>query len=439
MDDDPGHEVFAVRWKAQDLCRPGSGLVCEAWQTCLSGAAMGANLRVAHVSNYDTKSANGVDKTVAGLISWLPRCGVQVEVWHLTMASTRIRECEVGGVRVVDLPTYGRPWNFLGGLTPRARQFVREQQRAVDLIHFHSVFIADHVWLAGKLQIPYLLTPNGGYSLSVLQGRHRWSKATWLRLREERYIRRAALLHAVSPLEREALLKRFSDVRVVYIPNAVDLPPLLDEGEDARRVSTKHLLFLGRLAVEHKGLDRLLHGYARFLEQTGDLETHLTLAGPGFRQGREVLEKLHRSLGISRRVSIREPVYGEAKWTLLRRAHIFAHPSRWEGMPFAVLEALAVGCPVLITPETNLGETVHSYDAGAVVAGTPKDIAQGLQSLLDTTGVCYAAMRQRARQLVEDHFTWPRVAGRMAQAYHEIMGGECMPDLRAFASVDGAP
>jgi glycosyltransferase involved in cell wall biosynthesis len=386
------------------------------------GPAMVTNLRVAHVSNYNAQSANGVEKTVAGLVSWLPRCGVQVEVWHLTTASTRIKERDVGGIRVIDLPAYGRPWNFLGGLTPTAREFVREQQCAVDLVHFHSAFIADHVWLAGRLHTPYLLTPNGGYSLSVLQGRHRWSKAAWLCLREERYIRRAALLHAVSPLEGEALMKRFPGVRVVYLPNAVDPPKLRDQGGDAVSVLGKHLLFLGRLAVEHKGLDHLLRGYARFLEQTGDLETHLTLAGPDFRQGKDALERLYRRLGIAERVSILQPVYDEAKWTLLRRAYIFVHPSRWEGMPFAVLEALAVGCPVLITPETNLGETVQTYDAGVVVPGTPQDIAQGLQSLLCMPWERYAATRQRARQLVDDHFTWPRVAGRIAHVYHEITG-----------------
>ena len=74
---------------------------------------MDAHLRIAHVGNYHTNNANGVEKTIAGLVSWLPRCGVQVEDWHLTMASTRVRERHVGEVRVIDLPAYRRPWNFL--------------------------------------------------------------------------------------------------------------------------------------------------------------------------------------------------------------------------------------------------------------------------------------------------------------------------------------
>lgn len=41
-------------------------------------------MRVVHVGNYVTESSIGVDKTVAGFMSWLPRYGVEVEAWHFT-------------------------------------------------------------------------------------------------------------------------------------------------------------------------------------------------------------------------------------------------------------------------------------------------------------------------------------------------------------------
>jgi glycosyltransferase involved in cell wall biosynthesis len=63
-------------------------------------------------------------------------------------------------------------------------------------------------------------------------------------------------------------------------------------------------------------------------------------------------------------------VFGREKEALLDSAFVFVHTSRWEGMPFAVIEALATGCPVLVTPATNLGDYVEGFGAGVVVDGS---------------------------------------------------------------------
>jgi Glycosyl transferase 4-like domain len=134
-------------------------------------------MRVARVGNYRRESANGIEKSLAGSVSRLPLYGVQIEIWHFTTTVTHMREYKIDGIHVFDLPVYGRPLNFLRSLTPAARLFVQRRQRTVDLVHFHSVFIPEHVWLAPDLRVPYILTPNGGYSMQVLRGRHRWFKA----------------------------------------------------------------------------------------------------------------------------------------------------------------------------------------------------------------------------------------------------------------------
>jgi glycosyltransferase involved in cell wall biosynthesis len=189
------------------------------------------------------------------------------------------------------------------------------------------------------------------------------------------------------------------------------------------RARPKVLLFLRRLALGQKGLGRLLQGYAAFLAHTGDRQTHLTLAGPDFRNGRQGLEKLAADLRIVDRVSFKGPVNGEAKWTLLRSSYALVHPSRWEGMPFSVLEALAVGCPALITAETNLAEMVQAHATGIVVSGLPQDIAQGLQELISMPPERYDAMRHQARKVIEDHCTWDQVTASMAQLYQDVVGG----------------
>lgn len=378
-------------------------------------------IRVAQVGYYGPEVADGVATAVAGLARWLPRYGVHIEVWNFTSDATRVRGYDVDGLRIWDLPTHRRPWNFVRTLTRGAWTFVRRRQHAVDLVHFHSVFVPWNVGAAAELRVPYILTPHGGYSHRVLHGRNRWFKAAWWRLREAAYARRAAVLHAVSTGERDTLRRLFPDVPTVVVPNGMD-PSVLSSSakRGSVRQGLKDLLFVGNLDPDQKGLDTLLWGYARFLAQNGDRETRLLLVGPEFQGSKAPLEQLAHTLGIGDRVALTGPAFGEDKRKLLESAYAFVHPSRWEGMPFAVLEALAAGCPVLLTPETNLGEAVQEYGTGVVVARTPESIASGIQSLICASDEHYTSMARRGRQLVEDHFTWPRAAERMAAAYPQV-------------------
>jgi len=179
---------------------------------------------------------------------------------------------------------------------------------------------------------------------------------------------------------------------------------------------------MGRLAIDHKGLDVLLEGYARYVRSSGDADSELVIAGPDFRSGRSELEALTASLLLERSVQFPGALFGETKDALLRSARVFVHTSRWEGMPFAVLEALALGCPVLLTQATNLGDVVEEYGAGVVVEGTAEAVCDGIATILEMPAHRYSAMCTAAQRLVSEHFTWPKVAEQVAAAYHTMLG-----------------
>ena len=113
-------------------------------------------------------------------------------------------------------------------------------------------------------------------------------------------------------------------------------------------------------------------------------------------------------------------MFDEAKDDLVRSAWVFVHASRWEGMPVAVLEALALGVPVLVTPETNLASFVKDAGAGIVIEGSVDGVADGLASICDASDEHYAAMSAAARELAASQFSWPSIAGRMARVYRSI-------------------
>jgi glycosyltransferase involved in cell wall biosynthesis len=115
-------------------------------------------------------------------------------------------------------------------------------------------------------------------------------------------------------------------------------------------------------------------------------------------------------------------LFGRDKDALLSSAYVFVHTSRWEGMPFAVLEALAMGCPVLVTPATNLGDHIDEFGAGVVVDGSAWSVAEGLRRILEIPADQYETLCSAARRLASARFTWPIVAEQMTSEYGKILG-----------------
>lgn len=373
-------------------------------------------MRVAHIGNYKPDSSNGVDKTIVGLVRHLPAQGVDIEVWHPSRRVGATLERRQDDVAIYDLPVRRALKGFCQ-FEQEAEVLVRQRAQSVDLLHFHSVFQSENLKLS-RLGVAYVVTPNGGYDSLVHSSRNRFAKAIWLKLWERPFLERARMIQAVSRPELEAIAGFGLRTPLRYIPNGIDGPVL--ERTAAPPSHLSRFVFLGRLAVEQKGLDLLLQGYAKARSQSAALPA-LVLAGPDFRGGLDRLTALARTLGIEDRVAFPGPVHGEAKWALLSEARFFVHTSRWEGMPFALLEALALGRPALITPGTNVAEDVGRSEAGIVVALDA--IAEGLLQAATLPGEGLDAMGRNARSLVQSKFAWPTIAGELSREYRAAIAG----------------
>ena len=110
-------------------------------------------------------------------------------------------------------------------------------------------------------------------------------------------------------------------------------------------------------------------------------------------------------------------VEGALKHALLRRADLFCLPSDAEGFSMAILEALAAGTAVLISPGCHFDE-VERAGAGAVVDAAPGALAAALAELLADRRRL-SSMGARGLDLVRATYTWDSVADRMVEAYQE--------------------
>ena len=132
-------------------------------------------------------------------------------------------------------------------------------------------------------------------------------------------------------------------------------------------------------------------------------------------------------------MSFAGPVYGSAKRDLLRSASSIVLASYSENFGNVVIEAMAAGCPVIVTREVGAAGVVTESGAGIVVEGDPASLAQGIQRLLsDRAG--RSRMGRDGRDAVALRYSWDAVAARMETVYGDLIarGRSCAAgDVRA--------
>jgi glycosyltransferase involved in cell wall biosynthesis len=197
--------------------------------------------------------------------------------------------------------------------------------------------------------------------------------------------------------ERELAAHRqlVPEQNIRLIPNAIDTAPYLHL--PLRRYAPGRpleLVYLGRLARE-KGLYELLQALA--IARSRAVDARLCIVGSGAEQAR--LKQTVDRLQLSTAVTFAGAAFGVAKLELLSRADVLALPSYSEGLPYALLEGMAAGKAVLVTPVGAIPDVVTAGVHGILVP--PRDVtalATAIGTLaanratLETTG---AACRQR--------------------------------------------
>ena len=128
-----------------------------------------------------------------------------------------------------------------------------------------------------------------------------------------------------------------------------------------------YVLFLGRVNWK-KGLDRLIPA----MKEVPNAD--LLIAGNDEENYRPELEALARRHGVLDRVRFLGPVDDRKKWSLLASARILVLPSYSENFGNVVLEAMAAGCPVIVTPEVGIASLVQEAGCGVVAGGNPANL-----------------------------------------------------------------
>ncbi|MFN7871164.1 MAG: glycosyltransferase, partial [Cyanobacteriota bacterium] len=177
------------------------------------------------------------------------------------------------------------------------------------------------------------------------------------------------------------------------------------------------LLFLSRLHPK-KQLEVLLKGLALFQSDYPQAIWQLDIAGAGEPAYLASLQKLAVQLNLSHRCRWLGHVQGDAKTSLLQQADWFLLPSAAENFGIAVVEAMAAGTPVIVSPQVAVADLIVSAGAGLVCPSDPASISKIL--LTHYQGPT-SAMRMAARSLAESTFSWNSVADQLESSYRQIL------------------
>jgi glycosyltransferase involved in cell wall biosynthesis len=401
----------------------------------LSGTAPPPNapLKVLHVIASMAAEEGGPPAVCAGLTAALAARGHRVTVATLDEPERTAVPLGAQVERRALAPDANRRYAASGALD----RWLRENVRSFDVVHLHSIWLyptfaaARACWASRK---PYVVLLNGMLDRYSVYQRSAWIKRIYWLVREGRIEGRSAGIHCLNRAEVRKAVPWIRKMPKFILPNGIDEAQLAAlPARGAFRAAHPDLaarplvLFLSRLHPK-KGLDRFIPAW-RALAQSKP-EARLLIAGTGDAEYVGGLKKLAADSGLADKVAFLGQLVGRQKWEALVDADVFVLPSHQEGFSMAITEALAAGCPPVVTEECNFDELAppRGEDACGII------IQDGdMGAFVTAVGGLLADAEKRARlaavgrALVREQYTWQKVAAELEQIYRRVMAGEELP------------
>ncbi len=291
------------------------------------------------------------------------------------------------------------------------------------VMHLHGVWcriLLQAARVARDRHVPYVVVPHGMLDpWSMAQ--KRWKKMIGLWLGRKRLLEGAGFLHVLNRDEAELLEPIAIRVPRVVLPNGMFSTEVGRRAERGRFYarypvldSKPYILFLNRLHYK-KGLDYLAKIFSVVAEKNPDVR--LVVVGPDYGAQND-FEQAVRKFDLVERVLIPGPMYGDAKLEALTDAACFCLPSRQEGFSMAIIEALSVGCPVVISENCHFPE-VRQSRSGFVLPLEIERFAAAVLRILDDSRL-RTDMGKAGEALIAGSFTWERIAERTELAYSDL-------------------
>lgn len=215
------------------------------------------------------------------------------------------------------------------------------------------------------------------------------------------------LMHTASKRREELLRKSI----VIY--NGISVKKLQDLY--FKKVNHNRLVFSGRL-MEYKGVSRLIRAIPLVAREVPEVEVFVLGSGPRLRH----LKNLAVKCGVRNRVRFLGWLERTEVLKILASSSILVHPSLYESFGYSIIEAYALGKPVIVHRAPYSIELVENMGAGVTVNSFNKEsLANAIIKLLDDP-VLYKNLSHRAYQVAKKYFDISKIARKYIEVYEEV-------------------
>jgi glycosyltransferase involved in cell wall biosynthesis len=329
-----------------------------------------------------------------------------------------------------------QPPRRLAFSAPLAR-VVRTAVREHDVVHIHGLFLFPQYAAyraASRARVPFIVSPCGALD-PALRGRSRLAKALTDFLWQGRMLRNASGIHFKTEEERRLASDLRLAERQFVVPNGIDwgsFQCLPDGACFRKRYLGGHdgpiILNIGRFSHK-KGLDILIRAFAQ--TNRAHSAALLVLVGPDDEELKPKLKRLAADLCVYDKVVFIGMLHGEELRAALSAATIWALPSRTENFGNAVIEAMAAGVPIVVSPAVNLAPAIEAANAGIVCDRTPEAFSSAIAALLQSESR-RSSLSDRAREFARA-YDWDGVAERLIEMYVAAAGNDRLAHERTEA------
>jgi glycosyltransferase involved in cell wall biosynthesis len=366
-------------------------------------------MRILHCTATFDPASGGPARSVPQLALALARSGGEVGLWSPLASDDGIADLRPEQMEGIPVSS----GDF--------RQCIESFQP--DLVHDHGLWQGCHHQVALECRragVPRVVSPRGMLEPWALSHK-KWKKKLALWAYQRRDLAAAALLHATADSEAVSLRRLGLRNEVAVVPNGVTMPEWHESVQFTRLASGlepahRTAVFLSRIQKK-KGLPMLVEAWAK-VRPAG---WRMQVVGPDEEGHLSEVRQMVAAVGLTSSWSFEGPLFGEAKWELLREADLFILPTHSENFGIAVAEALAAGTPV-ITTRGAPWDGLETRDCGWWTRIDSESIASALADATSLSDRELAAMGGRGRAWVAQAFGWESIADRMMEVYRSIPG-----------------
>ena len=268
-----------------------------------------------------------------------------------------------------------------------------------DIIHISGSLIITQsilfLLLPKRLKKVTILSPHGVISDNGIRYRFgekanhvymSYLKIVYIKTVEKYLFHNCCAIHCQSQFEYNSLTTHFGNLRSALIhPVGVNKEWYHKKQLGTLENGITQFLYLGRLDIDHKGLDMILWA-SSLLVKANMTNFKVILAGSDVLNSRDVLNTMINELSLRNIVEVRGESYGHVKRSLLYKTRFLLAPFRFAGQSRICGEGIGSGIPLIVSREGNWGDWADKYKFGITVKLNIGSLYEGMKKslLMDT-------------------------------------------------------